>query len=83
MNGGKGCYDGCGCPKGPKGSIGWSGGTNFPKWAIDILQFRNKRLNDDYIISGYKFDEVEIQYIEIDNALNEMIKFIESHEENR
>lgn len=63
---------------GHKGAIGWPGGkeNDFPKWAIDILQFRNNKLNEDYINNNYKFKEVEKRYDEIDNSLNEMVKFV-------
>ena len=64
--------------RGHMGSMGWPGGNvnTFPKWAIDIIQFRNKKLNDDYKTSGYKFEDVEKEYKEIDSALNELCKFI-------
>lgn len=62
--------------KGHKGGMGWPGGVDFPQWAIDIIQFRNKKLNDDYIKSNYKFDDVEKEYEEIDGALLEFTKFV-------
>jgi len=56
----------------PKGSMGWPGGTldSFPKWAIDIIQFRNKKRNDD------TSKNVDIEYDKLDSSLNEMINFI-------
>jgi hypothetical protein len=60
--------------KGHRGTMGWPGGDHdsFPKWAIDIINFRNKKIQEDYLKSGYKLEEVDIEYEEIDTALTQM-----------
>lgn len=72
------------CYKGHKGAMGWPGGNDedFPKWAIDILQFRNNKLHEDYVINNYKFEEVEVRYDDIDHSLNEMVKFVMKYWKN-
>lgn len=58
--------------KRPKGSLGWPGGVNFPKWAIDIIMFINLSYYDNP-------NAKEEDYNKIDKSLMEMTKFIETH----
>ena len=73
--------------KGSMGSMGWPGKNDdsFPIWAIDIIQFRNKKFQEESlgIISERGCSpeiaslSIEKKYENMDLALNEMIKFVE------
>ena len=67
--------------------MGWPGNDTFPKWAIDIIMFRNKCFDNDIMDICHKYNcsldiaymSIKSKYEHIDKSLNEMIKFIESN----
>ena len=65
--------------KGGMGVPGRTGGPDLPKWVIDIVDFRNKKYNEDCYdvhvgLSKYTLEEVDREYDVIDNAIQGMIK---------